>query len=578
MPGDEIAGLSVVVSAEVQQAMKALDGMSRQFEETSLVAQQSTEVQEASFVDVEHGMGSNLKAHEKHSAGVMGSLKKIGMVWTAITGAAIGAVYGMLKASSYGSLYFSQWGAIMKDVMNTAIRPIIPLLNDFINTFKKLAEIFKKVSGEENLLVGFFAAISLGISELWDWIGDLDLKWQILIGVFAAVVLAGVSLVLIFTGTFGIAIAIGVVIAVIWTFRDEIGWLIDKLVGAAGAAKDFVDKGLKYIVTYLSDLTWPTISNPFDLDYLSGVADWVLSVLGLGDHSWDISWPTISNPFAGITWCDLIPRWVASVLGICEDKAEAPVITWPEIPDPFAGVFDTITDFAADAADVGGTLIDNLISGIGAGLPSLADAVSGITDTLSGGGAGDGGGEGGGGGGGEGGGVDPELAAAALESVGAGAYDTYVDWNKLNDWFSTVFPTIDSFSNYHNESQQWAQDNGYSWFAVGSEDLGLDKLMYFWTDNGRLIPSAWAAMNLHGYGNYPQGSYAQGGYISHDQVANIHGGEYVIPKGGALVKEGGMPDVTINLTVNNGTQKDSRVLADEISRILATEIRRMVKT
>ena len=72
--------------------------------------------------------------------------------------------------------------------------------------------------------------------------------------------------------------------------------------------------------------------------------------------------------------------------------------------------------------------------------------------------------------------------------------------------------------------------------------------------------------------------FEKGGYVPSTSAALVHGGEYVVPRGGTLVKGGGMPDVTINLTVNNGTQKDSRALADEISRILATEIRRMVKT
>jgi len=682
MPADEeIAGLSVVVSAEVVQVLKALTEVAKHFEVMGKSSHESLDEQikdtkktedvidvfagvfsadaqqiianlqemEDGFKDFSEvakdsfaGLGNfysaesqemmrnmqeivgsmseeeiallnNQEKHEKHSASVMESLKKIGIVWTAITGAAIGGVYGLLRAASYGSLYFGQWGAIMKDVMNTFIRPIIPLLNAFTNEFRKLAEIFKKESAKDGglgLLSGAFAAISLAISDVWTWIGELDLKWQILIGVFAAVVLAAVSLVLIFTGTLGIAIAIGVVIAAIWTFKDELGWLKDKLFEAMGAAKDFVDKGLEYIVTYLSNLTWPEISNPFDLDYLSGIADWVLSVLGLGAYNWTISWPTITNPFADFTWCSVIPGWVASVLGICDDKAVAPVVNWPEITDPFAGVFDTITDFAADAATYGGTLIDNLVSGISAGMPSLTDAVSGITDTLSG--IGEDGGDGGGGGGGEGHWVERDLSNAQKRALN----EQYMAGGLTHDeWYQALHEWVGS-----GDAEEIPQEPSRAWDKVvtsiyGAEGVGwggfykrpgermyehslgkTNEELRLLIDGMYVMQSVWDIMSekqqqnlMASHGGVVDDSteeitqqFEKGGYVPSTSTALVHGGEYVVPRGGTLVKEGSSGNVTIapviNLTVNNGTQKDSRALADEISRILSTEIRRMVKT
>jgi regulator of sigma D len=80
-----------------------------------------------------------------------------------------------------------------------------------------------------------------------------------------------------------------------------------------------------------------------------------------------------------------------------------------------------------------------------------------------------------------------------------------------------------------------------------------------------------------------QRSFAAGGAVSETGMALVHEGEYVIPKSGTLVK--GAPatapsnnmDITINLTVHNGTQSDSRALASEVSRLISSEIKRLVK-
>ena len=686
MPADtEVAGLSVVVSAEVAQATKALEGMSKQFENTALVAQQATDVQEASFTKTGKGMDDDLKQHKKHSAGVMAALKKIGGVWAAITGAATAGIYALLRASSYGSLYFSQWGATTKDLANTAIKPLIPALNDATNAYKNFAETTKKEgiwaaikkSGTELVTwlgehlgitgaigdatnayetfkknvkdKGIVEALKISASEFDTWYKNQNTITKVTIGLIAALTLAVGALILLFTGPVGLVVAIAAVgVALLAAFK----W-------------DWIKTNVSNLITYLKNITWPEISNPFagitwcsvipgwvasilgicddqaetptitwphidnpfdfgtgESSWISVLPSWVQMVLGIGNYIWNVSWPNIDNPFAGVKWCSIIPGWVASVLGICDDTAVAPVVTWPGIPDPFANVFDTITDFAGDAADVGGTLIDNLVSGINTGMPSLSDAVSGITDTLSGIGSGSSGGGNGSSGGNGGGGYwvpNNDLSVAQKNALSQQymnnelTYDEY--YAATHTWVGgtggettpEVSPipsgTITKIWSY--SSSDWGQDENGNWgyqtgwgtyqiSSNGGEEegrYGTGPLIDF-IYGKKLLQSVFDSMTEQQQQNWMDShgaiidditheltqQYAMGGYVPSTSAALVHEGEYVVPRSGTLVKEGGIPDITINLTVNNGTQKDSRMLADEISRILSTEIRRLVKT
>jgi len=606
MPDDEIAGLSVVVKAEVEQATKALTNLSRQFENTAMIAQEGAEVQEASFVDVERGMDHNLKQHKKHSEGVMGALKKIGGAWAMITGAATAGIYGLLRVSSYGSLYFNQWGAIMKDVANTAIKPLIPTLNDATNAGKKFADTYKKEgmwaaikeSGTELVTwlgehlgitgaiedatnaystfkdnvedKGIVSALKIAASDLDTWYKEQNTITKVTIGLIAALTLAVGALILLFTGPVGLVAAIVAVGAALLTaFKWE--WIKTQV-------SNFVE--------YIKNIEWPTIPDPFDIDWCAHVPDWAADILGICDteKTWEISWPSIdTSGLFDIDWCAHIPDWIASILGICDEKkkkdsdwtiswpsidtsglfdidwcAHIPgwvayvlgicdekkktdwTITWPEMTNPFEGIFDPITDFTSEAATYGGNLIDNLVSGINAHKPSLEDAVSGITDTLKG--------------------IGSPPGTPSTPSTPRCPYGTYAVRNADG-----------SFSHCEKETYRTGYHGGD--FSSGSSSS---------TSTGSGVPqSTWEI--VEGPPPFTQEeidemrNYDRGGYIPFTSPALVHAGEYVVPRGGTLVKEGGLPNVTINLTVNNGTQRDSKALADDISRIISTEIRRLVK-
>jgi len=533
-----------------------------------MIAQEGAEVQEASFVDVERGMDHNLKQHKKHSEGVMGALKKIGMAWTAITGAATAGIYGLLRASSYGSLYFGQWGAITKDVANTAIKPLIPTLNDATNAYKRFADNLKEK--------GVWDALKISILDAIDWFNNLDLGLQVLIATIAvltgvtgiAAVIAAVSalapaiyaVIAVLTGPAGLVLAIAAVIAIFaswWSKTEDGKRVINDLKNAWDTFKnDVADVGYliaaknalgNFIDWIFSPEQWIIKDSPLDhflrffTEDIPNAVDDMIAYIG------DITWPSIPNPF-DIDWCAYIPGWVAYVLGICDDKQKTDwTITWPEISNPFEGIFDPITDFTSEAATYGGNLIDNLVSGINTGMPSLEDAVSGITDTLSGIGSGGSGSTGGGSSGSTGG------------STPLCPYGTYVVRNADG-----------SFSHCEEETYRTGYHGGS--FSSGSSSS---------TSAGSGVPqSNWEIVEGPPFTQEEideMRNYDRGGYIPFTSPALVHAGEYVVPRGGTLVKEGGLPNVTINLTVNNGTQRDSKALAEDISRIISTEIRRLVK-
>jgi len=580
MPDDEIAGLSVVVKAEVEQATKALTDLSRQFENTAMVAQEGAEVQEASFVEVERGMDRNLKQHKKHSEGVMGALKKIGLAWTAITGAATAGIYGLLRASSYGSLYFGQWGAITKDIANTAIKPLIPTLNDATNAYKRFADNLKEK--------GVWEALKISILDAIDWFNNLDLGLQVLIATIAvltgvtgiAAVIAAVSalapaiyaVIAVLTGPVGLVLAVAAVIAIFaswWSKTEDGKRVINDLKNAWGDfKKDVKDVGYltaaknalgNFIDWIFSPEQWVIPGSPLDnflkffTEDIPNAVDDMIAYIG------DISWPSIPNPF-DIDWCAYIPGWVAGILGICDDKQKTDwTITWPEISNPFEGIFDPIIDFTSEAATYGGNLIDNLVSGINTGMPSLEDAVSGITDTLSGIGSGGSGSAGGG----ASGSTSDTFAGKTLESweVGTAEYFRRYSGKTFEDYLD--------FLEYQ-----------YERVGLSFDRAGFTEFMGRNTGGSNPPQSTWEIVEGPPFTQEEideMRNYDRGGYIPFTSPALVHAGEYVVPRGGTLVKEGGLPNVTINLTVNNGTQRDAKALADDISRIISTEIRRLVK-
>jgi len=667
MPDTEMGGLRVVVSAEVDQAIKALKNMSAQFEDTADVAQRSSNTQQDGFAEVERGMDKNKKQHEKHSEGVMGSLKKIGIAWTAITGAAIGGIYGLLRASSYGSLYFGQWGAITKDVANTAIKPLIPALNDATNAYKTFADNIKTK--------GVWDALKIGISDAITWFLDLDTGWQILIAtigiLLGATAIAGLIAILptlgaavgaviaVLTSTAGLIVAVLAVIAILASFilKSESvqktltdlsnGWTTFKNnmsdVGFIEAAKiaigDFIDwffapeqwaiggttfedfinyfkvdipdslkllltisvavlgafaalvlifpaltaavivfvltmiatfaslllKNEKFIdffevdipnavdtvIEYFKNLKWPDIPNPFDIDwlggladwvkgvlglenyewsikwpiipnpftidYLQGVMDWVKGILGLENYTWSITWPTISNPFGSINWCGIIPDWVKNILGICGGTGNGG-------GGDTGGVSATTSGGVSGAISAATSAVSSVVSAASAAVSSASSSTSAVSSVVS-------------------------AASSAVSAV------------------SSAVSSIASAASAAISSAVSAASSAASSVASAATSA---------------VSSAASAISsaIGGVGGGLK-SYQTGGYVEHDTIARLHAGEYVIPPGGNRTMNSGNTTISpiINLTVNTGTANiNNRRLADDISKLLADEIKRMVKT
>jgi hypothetical protein len=68
----------------------------------------------------------------------------------------------------------------------------------------------------------------------------------------------------------------------------------------------------------------------------------------------------------------------------------------------------------------------------------------------------------------------------------------------------------------------------------------------------------------------PTYGFATGGSIDYDQMARVHKGEYVVPKGGMLVKEGNTSNnknVTVNATINVHTDADPKQIAAEVHNL-----------
>lgn len=64
------------------------------------------------------------------------------------------------------------------------------------------------------------------------------------------------------------------------------------------------------------------------------------------------------------------------------------------------------------------------------------------------------------------------------------------------------------------------------------------------------------------------GGFATGGSVDYDQLAKVHKGEFVVPKGGVLVKGGeGGKTVNVNATINVHTDADPKQIAAEVHNL-----------
>jgi len=69
--------------------------------------------------------------------------------------------------------------------------------------------------------------------------------------------------------------------------------------------------------------------------------------------------------------------------------------------------------------------------------------------------------------------------------------------------------------------------------------------------------------------------FAGGGFVPVTTPAMVHAGEYVVPRGGALVSEGGGGDTnTVNVYANVSEEIDIDYLANEIARIWHNDFNR----
>jgi len=282
MPDDEIAGLSVVVSAELQQAMKALEKLSTQFEKTAIVAQASVDMQQEGFEEEERNLKSDSEAHEQHSAGIQDGLKKGAKAWAVMGAVATGTLYGIIKASSYASIYTAQFGATVQQLANHFMeetglnKAIEDFLSEFqvftdniaggdsaVNTLLKSLKKFKNWFGDQSLFIKFVVVLGTIVAII-----------GLVVGVLGSLAIAGAAV----TSGWGVVVGIAALLAAKFVLVKAV---IAKVVAwfAAGSAGALV---LAAAIGAMIGLIMVWLMKK------TGIMDW-FAALGEGFREWD-SW------------------------------------------------------------------------------------------------------------------------------------------------------------------------------------------------------------------------------------------------------------------------------------------------
>lgn len=111
--------------------------------------------------------------------------------------------------------------------------------------------------------------------------------------------------------------------------------------------------------------------------------------------------------------------------------------------------------------------------------------------------------------------------------------------------------------------QKASHSSEFSDFLAGNMSAGADPSMFLGTSMGDGETSIGKMIKTVTEGN----NHAKGGPIDFNQVSQLHGGEYVIPKSGALVKSGdSSPGKIVNVyaTINATTDASPQQIADAV--------------
>jgi len=633
MPDDEIAGLSVVVSAELQQAMKALQGMSRQFEATAQVAQESIDSQQEGFEDVERNLKSDSEAHKKHSLSIQEGLKKGGMAWAAMGAAVTGAMYGIIRASSYGELYMTRFSSIMRQAADTLMvrYGLTGALDDALNAFQRLVSGTRGVGGTFQDMIHWWLKASGVLKVITFLMG---------VGLVAGLAKAGTALAAL-VGWIPLVIAgLGAVTVYLldYIFRSEqmvrstsdLSRSWNKFKESIGdgrylkAAKDVISEFIGWI---FSAEQWIPTEGPL-VEFFNFIKTNIARagtgvVEGIRDHlrihPGELTADFVTNINKGIKWLDTAIKinypglfnWAAVFV---DQIREWGVKKWEELLDwtKEVNIWDfikwatksgwdlltwvgkTLWDFIVWAAKsgwdlitwVGSTLWDVLVWAAKNGWDLITWAGGTLWDFI----------------------IWTPKAWEDLIDWSTDFWDALVTagglilkgWSDLVDWTVGGFwDTLDAAGGVVQTAWEglvdWTTSTFWdnvtpgespaTWSDVGWEDASWEDWFNGFWDNGWVdwSQSGWfdgGGWSLSGW----MDSAAIGGHVQRTGNVVVHEGEDIVRLKALLkgIREGSTsqnitiaPSVTVNLPA--GTP-NARSIANEVSKILAADIRRLVKT
>jgi hypothetical protein len=371
---EDVGSMKVEYGVEVKQALNHLNDMGRYLEMVAAAAEANAEAVDRMSESVGGDLEKATSKYEKYAAATEDYLKKVKHGWLVVTAAAMGMMYGLIRASSYGSIYMKQFGAATRMLADKIMED-----SGLSDTIQMLAENFMDFTDKIDK-EGYFDAIISEIEDFVRWWDTVDWKLKaviITVGLVAAAftVLAS-AIALVKIGAFISAgwLALGTIFT--WIAGTAVGgWLIATLT-TIGATLATVGTALAGLISLSGLVAVALIALAAAVVYLWSKTEYGQKVIG----DLILAWETFKESWSEIGFIGALGEAFGNLLEWF--KADKWIRTGSPIDNFLVWIKDGFNSLISGALPWGKTFVTNLVDGISSKISWLYSVMVDVYDTV----------------------------------------------------------------------------------------------------------------------------------------------------------------------------------------------------
>jgi len=413
------------------------------------------------------------------------------------------------------------------DAFKSSAESITTIISDLSTEFGNNETAMTSLSSVLDVTIGVFNTLAEAVSAVLGFFAEHPTATKFAIAIAAAIAL-------IMSPILAVVAVMGV-LAVAWDqnwygIKDTTLKIVDIIVDIISAGLDSIEKFWNAhgdTIMMIVDVVWETIKTTVDI-IMNNIMVTINVILALIEGDWKGAWETIKEH-----------------LGTTFDKMKGMTETWTElIKTLFSLLWEAIKQGVADWAENTKTQISNWIESTKQGFADWVSDILQKIDDWSG-------------------GILSIIVYWSIDALGIILKWVLNTYSTITGWVEDVKSAFTSFtSSVLSTLQSWYNSIvklfDFSSITVKWPSLTMPKIV---------IPShslhdkssphsqydVWSQHDQAGHTKWEQISMAKGGPVTEDSDARIHEGEYVVPKAGALVMEGGGKPAHMQMTYNIGT-------------------------